>query len=133
MPHELTGDTLDDLKERDIDNLEHVMKGRVRRLFTSKLEVTRFMSAMLFGTLAKIGMNMDPSITGDQAQKIFDDLGIKIEPRGDYQGDDEWRAGTYIYKNNEIVTFIGGAKLNTIAFKWELWAASTVMNVSEQG
>lgn len=128
MPHDSTGDTLDDLKSKDIDNLEHVMKGRVRRLFDTKVEVTRFVSAMVFGTLEKIGMDMNPEMTGEQAQAIMIAKGIKIEPRGNYTGDDEWRAGTYIYKNDEIVSFIGGARLNKIAMKWELWAASKVMN-----
>ena len=132
MPHESTGDTLDDLKSKDIDNLENVMKGRVRRLFDNKLEVTRFVSAMTFGTLEKIGMPMNPSMTGDQADAAMKAQHIKIEPRGNYQGEDQWRAGTYIYKDNEIVTFIGGAKLNKIALKWELWAASKVMDVAER-
>ena len=131
MPHELKDDTLDDLKAKDIDNLESVMKGRVRRLFDSKLEVTRFTSAMVFGTLEKIGMYMNPSITGETAEKLMSELGIKIEPRGNYQGDDAWRAGTYIYKNNEIVTFIGGARLNQLALKWDLWVASKVMTVTQ--
>jgi len=134
MPHEYgdKSDTLDDLKWKDIDNLESVMKGRVRRLFDSRHSYTQFMSAMVFGTLEKIGMPMNPNVTGEQAQKIMDEKGIKIEPRGNYTGDDIWRAGTYIYKGNEIVTFIGGARLNKIALKWEAWAASTVMNVAER-
>jgi len=132
MPHEHKDDTLDDLKWKDVDNLESVMKGRVRRLFDSRHAYTQFMSAMVFGSLEKIGMKMNPSITGEQAQKIMSEKGIKIEPRGNYQGDDIWRAGTYIYKNNEIVTFIGGARLNKIAMKWEAWAASTVMDVAER-
>jgi hypothetical protein len=133
MPHEHKDDTLDDLKEKDIDNLENLMKGRVHRLFSNKLAVTRFTSAMVFGTLEKIGMTMNPNMTGEQAEACMKAQHIKIEPRGNYQGDDAWRAGTYIYKNNEIVTFIGGARLNQIALKWELWAASRMMNVSERG
>jgi hypothetical protein len=133
MPNEFLDDTLDDIKERDIENLEDLMKGRVHRLFDNKLAVTRFTSAMVFGTLEKIGMVMNAKMTGEQADEVMKLRGIKIEPRGNYQGDDAWRAGTYIYKDNEIVTFIGGARLNKIALKWELWAASRIMNVSERG
>jgi hypothetical protein len=75
MPHEYNdkSDTLDDLKWKDIDNLENVMKGRVRRLFKSKLEVTRYTSALVFGTLEKIGMTMNPNMTGEAAEKIGKD------------------------------------------------------------
>jgi hypothetical protein len=133
MPHEHKDDTLDDLKEKDIDNLENLMKGRVHRLFDNKVAVTRFTSAMVFGTLEKIGMTMNPNMNGEQADACMKAQHIKIEPRGDYPPDDAWRAGTYIYKNNEIVTFIGGARLNQYILKWELWAASRIMNVSERG
>ena len=133
MPNEFNDDTLDDLKHRDIENLEDLMKGRVRRLFDNKISVTRFTSAMLFGTLERIGMIMNPGMSGEEADDLMKAQGIKIEPRGNYEGDDAWRAGTYIYNNNEIVTFIGGARLNQMALKWELWAASRIMNVSERG
>lgn len=133
MPHEYNdkSDTLDDLKWKDIDNLENVMKGRVRRLFKSKLEVTRYTSALVFGTLEKIGMTMNPNMTGEAAEKIMKRKGIKIEQRIAHYTEEEdlWRRGTYIYKNNEIVTFIGAAVLNKIALQWELWAASKVMKV----
>jgi hypothetical protein len=135
MPHEYgdKSDTLDDLKWKDIDNLENLMKDRVFRTFPNKLEVTRFVSAMTFGTLEKIGMDMNPNMSGSQAENRMKDLGIKIEPReAHYTGDDEWRKGTYIYKGNEIVTFIGAARLRVDLAepRWELWVASRVMNVA---
>jgi hypothetical protein len=135
MPHEYSdkSDTLDDLKWKDIDNLENLMKDRVFKTFKNKVEVTKFVSAMTFGTLEKVGMPMNPNMTGDQAEKKMKDLAIKIEPRmAHYTGDDEWRKGTYIYKNNEIVTFIGAARLriDLAEPRWELWAASRVMKIS---
>jgi len=129
MPHELTGDTLDDLKERDIDNLENLMKGRKRLFFKSMAEVTRFNSVMVFGTLEKLGVKMNPSLNGDQVDAMLKANNVKIEMRDQYVGDDMWRAGTYIYKDNEIVTFLGGARLNKIALRWELWVASRIADV----
>jgi hypothetical protein len=133
MPDEYSdrSDTLDDMKRKDIDNLENLMKGRVFKTFPNKVAVTRFVSAMVFGTLEKIGMNMNPNMTGEQAEAFMRSQGIKIEPRPaeHYQGEDAWRAGTYIYKHNEIVTFIGGARLNLNEGQWELWAASRVMKI----
>jgi hypothetical protein len=135
MPHEYNdkSDTIDDLKWKDIDNLENLMKGRCRRLFDNKLAVTRFTSAIVFGTLEKIGMDMNPAMTGEDAEKVMKIKGIKIEQRVSHYKEEEdlWRRGTYIYKNNEIVTFVGGATLNKIALKWELWAASRVMKVEK--
>ena len=133
MPHELPGDTLDDLKERDIDNLENLMKGRKRLFFKSMVEVTRFNSAMVFGTLEKLGVVMNPSLDGDQVDAMLKANNVKIEMRDQYTGDDTWRAGTYIYKNNEIVTFLGGARLNKIALKWELWVASRIADIVALG
>lgn len=133
MPHEYNdkSDTLDDLKWKDIDNLENLMKGRVRRLFPNKFAVTQFTSAIVFGTLEKLGMDMNPAMTGEEAERIMKRKGIKIEQRlSQYkEPEDLWRAGSYIYKHKEIITFIGGARLNQIALKWELWAASRVMKV----
>jgi hypothetical protein len=126
-------DTLDDMKRKDIDNLEDLMKGRVLKTFPLKVDVTRFVSAMVFGTLEKIGMRMNANMTGEQADAYMKSQGIVIDQRNPshYSEEDQWRVGTYIYKHNEIVTFVGGARLNVGKKRWELWVASRVMKTSE--
>jgi len=53
---------------------------------------------------------MDLSINSDDGGDMVDEAmaktGVRIESRN-YEGIDKWREGIYIYKNNEILSFIG--------------------------
>lgn len=111
------GDTLQDLKNRDIDNLEFILKNKQihhfkdgQAAFTASGEMMRL--AVLRGGVDLHGimeMSNDLDAVGEMTQEAMEQNGVRIETRN-YKGVDEWRSGTYVYKNNEILAFIGGIK-----------------------
>jgi hypothetical protein len=108
MPHEFNTDTLDDIKKRDILNLETVLekKGRQQRSFDSADKANQFTGTRLQQILSRLGVPLesrDPELIDLRMQTG----NIKVEPRVYNEPEDEWRSGIYVYKDNEIAGFIG--------------------------
>jgi hypothetical protein len=108
MPHEFDTDTLDDIKARDIYNLEMFLegKGRQQRSFDTLEEANKFIGLRLAQMLLNLGVPLESRDQGliDERLKSGN---VKVEPRIYNTPDDEWRSGIYIYKDNEIAGFIG--------------------------
>ena len=110
MPHEFKDDTLDDIKARDILNLELFLKkkGRHYGKFDSSVAAHLFQGQRLAEILKKVGVDL-PRAANDpdyKIQEIMDQNNIKVESRV-YESEDEWRSGMYVYKGNEIAGFVG--------------------------
>ena len=113
MAHEFNDDTLDDIKYRDIFNLEVFLnkKGRHYRTFGSSAEAQDFQGRRIETILAFMGVNFQRGLREPEYfDRIFEEKNMKIENRIYQEPDqieDEWRSGVYIYKNNEIAGFVG--------------------------
>lgn len=128
MPHEFKDDTLDDIKHRDILNLEVFLnkKTRIYKKFDSLAAAHAFQGQQLCDILKKLGIEVaraaiDMSYDID---KKMEEKNIKVESRiyNEPQPDrldsdpDEWRSGMYVYKDNEIAGFVGFPTFNQRIF-----------------
>lgn len=113
---ERTGDTLDDLKSRDIDNLQYILKNKKRIFFKTFGMALNGSQMMMTRALEHCGMFVDAIVEKsikdpEGAARLADDEmqknDVRIESRLQYEGDDAWRRGTYIYHKGEIAHFIG--------------------------
>lgn len=110
MGDEFKDDTLGDLKARDIENLERVLKDRTRHLFKSIKEAMMFQNKAVFSVLARLGVDINKTgLNADSIDRLLEKNHVKVENR-QYEGEDQWRSGIYIYKDNEIADFVGAAK-----------------------
>jgi hypothetical protein len=110
MAHEFNDDTLDDIKHRDIYNLEVFLnkKGRVYRTYPLAAKAAEFQGRRVEMILAFLGINFQRGLREpDYFDSMFKLRNIKIENRVYDEPEDEWRSGIYIYKNNEIAGFVG--------------------------
>jgi len=122
---ERRGDTLDDLKSRDIDNLEYSLTKKGKTFVFSRLiDAVAAVGEMMTTALEHCGVHVDAikekavsdqDVAGILAEELMDRNGVRIESRMQYDGDDAWRRGTYIYKNGEIAYFIGQISRSEIA------------------
>ena len=110
--------TLDEIKERDIDNLELVLKASHPVKFESKNQCIWWTGETLRKILAKLGVHLIWKPTGNprldkrqerlaarRVDRQMKEKGVKVESRH-YGGDDFHRSGIYIYYENEIAYFI---------------------------
>lgn len=132
MAHEFKDDTLDDIKARDILNLETFLnkKGRIHRKFDSSVMAHNFQGRQLCDILKHLGVDVprgaiDKSYDVDEALKKNN---IKVESRVCADDpDDEWRSGMYVYKDNEIAGFVGFPTFNeTIFMGFEVLATENI-------
>ena len=111
-------DTLGDLRDRDVDNLEYLMKYKQTHWY--KTSEDAFVATGEFVRLAVLRCGLDlaaimniaeaPEVAEEMVQEALDKGNIVIETRPYTNPIDEWRSGVYVYKNNEIASFIGGIK-----------------------
>jgi len=110
--------TLDEIRDRDIDNQALVWKQCKPVLFQSPGECKFWVGETLRKILAKLGVSLVLKVTGnpkiDKAQhelaakrvdRQMKERGVKVESR-QYDGDQFTRSGIYVYYENEIVYFI---------------------------
>ena len=109
------GDTLGDLKNRDIDNLQFLLDNKQTSVYKSATDAYVAVGEMVRQAALRGGLDlkalMDMSINsddgGDMVDEAMEQTGVRIETR-EYKGSiDRWRSGIYVYKNNEILAFIG--------------------------
>jgi hypothetical protein len=121
------GDTLQDLKDRDIDNLQYLLKNKkvhvfkdASAAFVASGEMIRL--ALLRGGVdlhALMAMTKDPAHVNEMVEEALAQNNIVIETRPYQDPVDQWRSGVYIYKNNEILAWIGGIKKGTFGHEIE--------------
>ena len=111
MAHEFKEDTIDDIRERDIFNLETFLKkrGRIKKTFDSHGMSQSFMGDRLNAIMEKLGISIaraavDPEYEID---KEMERKGIQVQNRIYEEPEDEWRSGIYVYQGKEIAGFVG--------------------------
>jgi len=108
-------DTLNDLKVRDIANLQDIIK-RKSKVFSHKDRqvVQAVLAEAMRQVLLRFGFNIlkhaqDMLVSenhyANKAQEELARLHLKIEHRAYDAIEDKWRTGLYIYRNDEIVFF----------------------------
>jgi hypothetical protein len=123
MPHEHKGDTLEDIQQKDIDNVEYVLKHAKNYTFSSVSECLGFANKALTQTLLKHGIDITEFLNNPTAMDpVLEEKGIKVEHRDYTEEADRHRSGLYVYKtvdgNSEIVAFIGKPGPGRIAGSW---------------
>ena len=111
-------DYLGDLKDRDVDNLQYLLKNKSTYWYRTSQDAFTATGEMMRLAILRCGLDMKammeisetPEVAGDIVQEAMEKLGIVIETRPYKNPIDEWRSGVYIYKNKEIMAFIGGIK-----------------------
>lgn len=110
MAHEFDTDTLNDIQDRDILNLEVILKkkGRDKKHFETRADAVAFSANRLNEILEKVGVSLDrakhdPDYDIDKDMEI---KGIEVENRV-REEEHEWRSGWYVYVRNEIAGFVG--------------------------
>ena len=110
--------TLDEIRERDIDNQALIWKACKPVKFESPAQCKFWIGETLRKILAKLGVALILQVTGNpKVDKLHHELaakrvdrqmkakGVKVESR-QYGGDEFTRSGIYVYYENEIAYFI---------------------------
>lgn len=110
--------TLDEIKRRDIDNLELIWKSCKPVKFQSPAQCKFWTGETLRKILAHMGVFLIIGVTGDpkaekrqyqlaekRISRQMKEKGVKVENRN-YTGKDFTRSGIYVYYENEIAYFI---------------------------
>ena len=110
--------TLDEIRERDIDNLGLVLKAAHTVKFESKAQCIFWRGETLRKILAKLGVDlvwkgsgnpkldrMQFELASKRVDRQMKQRGVKVESR-QYGGDEFTRSGIYVYYENEIAYFI---------------------------
>ena len=109
--------TLGDIEDYDLDNLKYILQNVKEMKFTELNQVTEFSGLCMNAALQKHDINLNVAIQMSNDPE-YEDVGaaidtlmkaknVRVEERMNYDGEDRWRCGFYIYKNNEITDFIG--------------------------
>jgi len=125
------GDRLEDLKSRDVDNFMSLQLDRY--LDKSRSVLVAMQGQMLRMALRKCtGVDIEETMSkfqangltaehaGQEWQEILAVNGVVIESKAN--AEDDTRNGTYLYKNGEIVLFMGQIYVNDIARRYEFYS-----------
>ena len=125
------GDRLDDLKSRDVDNFMSLqierfmdksrsvlvgMQGQMLRIALRKCTAVDLEETMT--SFQKRGLTAEQA--GAEWDEVLNRHGVVIEAKSN--AGDESRNGTYLYKNGEIVLFMGQISVNDIAQRYEFYS-----------
>lgn len=110
------GDTLQDLKDRDIDNLQYLLEKKETHLFKDAQAAFTASGEMVRLAVLRCGVDLhklmeatdDLDAVGEMVAEAMEQNGVRIEDRPYRNAIDHWRSGVYIYKDNEIASWIGG-------------------------
>jgi hypothetical protein len=136
MPTENKGDTLADLKAKDIDNWQHLMKQKGERFFYDKMQTAfgaygEFLRQALIRVCdvdmrAVINKAKNPDQGGHILDAALAQKGVQVEERNYKNSTDHDRAGLYVYKNNEIAAFIGKIQKHQIMNKLQIYTTERI-------
>ena len=96
---------LDEMEQHDIENLEYVLKKSKVNNFMNPIQAEVFVKDSLTSILNRCGCFIDRNTPPEEAERQLRETGVKVENRK-YDGEDRWRSGIYVYKEDEIAGFI---------------------------
>ena len=112
--------TLGEIRADDLDNGEYLLQKHMKRHYFMTLEeYTGFQTEFLKNMLEKAGISRTELCDNDHAVKKMIQNGVRIECRK-RTGEDAWRSGYYVYKDNEIAAFLSAPHSTMSVFSaWE--------------
>lgn len=117
--------TLDEIKARDVDNWRSLDLRRFMDPLASHLAYVQ--GQILRETFKHItGFDIERAkgkiLAPRKLEKLMKKHNVKIETRHYKEPEDQERSGTYLYKDGEIVLFLGQIGFNQIAGEYEFWS-----------
>ena len=100
--------TLDEMATTDAEMLDRCYKQANRYNFKSVNQCKAFMGECVKATLAKFGIDLSITANPDALDAAMKHHDVKVEHRVDYDKENAWKKGIYIYKDSELVAFISG-------------------------
>ena len=97
--------TLDEINADDISMLQDALRDRKEHWFTKPDEAMHFIGDRLFKLLARLGVKVKKDMDWRLVDAQLGAHDVRVENR-DYEGDDEWRSGIYVYKDDELAGWI---------------------------
>lgn len=102
--------TLDEAAKVDLDQTYEVIAGAKRYAFADARKAISFVGACVKTVLHSLGIE-DPAILNPAdpiVERMQRERGVHVERRKHYDSSgDVWRNGFYIYKDDELIAFIG--------------------------
>lgn len=97
---------LDEIGENDAEMHKDAIKNAKRYRFKSKQEAARFIGYVLDKTMLWCGVMVVPGMDPKMVDRQLAVQNVIVEPRNKYKGENIWRKGLYIYKDDVIAAFI---------------------------
>ena len=98
--------TLDEIAANDLEMAKDAIKNAKKFTFYNPRAAIRFTGECVKATLIRMGLPNFEKIPQKLLKKIQKEKKIKVEHRARYQGENFWRNGIYIYKDDILVAFI---------------------------
>jgi len=104
--------TLDEIGVKDEGMLEDVIKGAKRYSFASERLAEGFRDYARFCGFQYVGLTIHPGMDYRMIDRILDSKKIRIEerPYPFKTGDESWKNGMYIYKEDQLAVFISDVR-----------------------
>ena len=111
-------DTLQDLKDRDTDNLQYLLANKQKHIYKDAQAAFTSSGEMIRLAVLRCGVDMhalmestsDLDAVGEMVAEAMEQNHVRIENRPYRDAINQWRSGVYVYKDNEIVSWIGPIK-----------------------
>ena len=98
--------TLDEIASYDLEMTKDAIKNANKISFHDNRSAQLFVMACIKATLRSLGLPDFEKTPVEDLDRLQAERNIKIEHRKRYRGEDEWRSGIYIYKDDVLVSFI---------------------------
>lgn len=98
--------TLDEIAANDLEMLRDAIKNAYKYKFYDLKKAMKFVGACVRETLIALGLPNFERIPKKLLAKIQKQKKIRVEHRTRYKGENLWRCGIYIYKDDVLVAFI---------------------------
>jgi hypothetical protein len=98
---------VDELKRYDMDMLEHNLDRNAKDYTASDpKEAFNIVRHLLDKTLKRTGVDISKDSSEEAVDALLEKTNVRVEHRSNYQEDDAWRNGIYIYKGMDLAGFI---------------------------
>jgi hypothetical protein len=105
--------TLDEIQDNDLEMVKYAVKNANKHQLRNQRQAAQFVKHCLDITLKRLGVHVNPprgQLERARYAKILDqqmeEKKVRIENRNKYTDNESWRNGIYIFKNDELTTFI---------------------------
>lgn len=97
--------TLDEIKADDVSMLEDALAHSKVEWFTKPDQAMQYIGDRLFKLLGRLGVKVKKGMNWRMVDAQLGAHKVRVENR-DYEDEDEWRSGIYVYKGDELAGWI---------------------------